>query len=66
MEIELIGSEVEGSAFVYGSSGSVERVSRAAMMYTLESYKSKPIYSMNHLKNKCICSFVLLEMIVTP
>ncbi|KAK4379610.1 hypothetical protein RND71_001472 [Anisodus tanguticus] len=40
MESELVDKEVEGSAFVYGSLGFVEKVLCGIMLYILESYES--------------------------
>ncbi|KAH0782425.1 hypothetical protein KY290_002023 [Solanum tuberosum] len=40
MESELVDKEVEGSAFVYGSLGCVEKVLCGVMLYILESYES--------------------------
>ncbi|CAN4110437.1 unnamed protein product [Withania somnifera] len=42
MESELVDKEVEGSAFVYGSLGFVEKVLCGIMLYVLESYESTP------------------------
>lgn len=41
MESELVDKEVEGSAFVYGSLGFVEKVLCGIMLYILESKESK-------------------------
>ncbi|CAN4126124.1 unnamed protein product [Withania somnifera] len=40
MESELDDKEVEGSAFVYGSLGFVDKVLCGIMLYILESYES--------------------------
>ncbi|KAK4738360.1 hypothetical protein R3W88_002057 [Solanum pinnatisectum] len=52
MESELVDKEVEGSAFVYGSLGFVEKVLCGVMLYILESYESKLYLSFT--SNVCI------------
>lgn len=52
MESELVDKEVEGSAFVYGSLGFVEKVLCGVMLYILESYESKLYLSFS--SNVCI------------
>lgn len=41
MESELVDKDLDGSAFVYGSLGFIDKVLCGVFLYFLESYESK-------------------------